>query len=134
MPAEVKRSARVAARIREELATVLGRDVRDPRVSGVVVARVEMPDDLRSARVYVRMLEGGDDAARRAEALTGLARASSMLRREVAQRVGLRHAPDLRFYYDEAQEKVNRIETLLAEIRRDDPGEKGTPKKPPPSS
>ena len=119
MPGEVKRAVRVAARVREVLATILTQEVRDPRISGVVVSRIEMPDDLRSARVYVRMLEGGDDEERRKEALTGLARASGMLRREVGQRVGLKFAPEMRFYYDAAQEKVNRIEELLEEVRRE---------------
>jgi ribosome-binding factor A len=116
--AEVKRSVRVAARVQEELASLIAREARDPRLAGVVVSRVEMPDDLRSARVYVRLLEGGE--ARRDEALAGLARASGMLRREVTGRVGLKFAPDLRFYYDSAQEKVARIEELLEEVRREE--------------
>ena len=119
MPAEVKRSVRVAARLREELANLIAQDARDPRLAGVLVSRVEMPDDLRLARVYVRMLEGGDDPARRKEAMTGLARASGMLRREVGNRVGLRYAPELRFYYDAGQERVDRIEQLLEEVKRE---------------
>jgi ribosome-binding factor A len=118
MPAEVKRATRVATRLKEELATLLVTEVRDPRLAGVLVTRVEMPDDLRGARVYVRLLEGGDEA-RQKEALTGLGRASGMLRREVAERVGLKFAPELRFYYDAAQEKVDRIESLLDEVRRE---------------
>src|SRR5262245_44474388 len=116
--AEVKRAVRVAARVQEELAELIAHEARDPRLSGVVVSRVEMPDDLRSARVYIRLLEGGD--ARKKEALTGLGRASGMLRRELTARVGLKFAPDLRFYYDEAQEKLQRIEELLEEVRRED--------------
>lgn len=116
---EVKRATRVAVRVREELASILSRDARDPRVVGVVVARVEMSDDLRSARVYVRMLEGGEDEARRKDALAGLARASGMLRREIAQRMKLRVAPEIRFYYDAAQEKIDRIESLLEDVRRE---------------
>jgi ribosome-binding factor A len=117
--AEVKRAVRVAARVREELATLLTTEVRDPRLAGVVVSRVTISDDLRSARVYVRFLAGNADEAHRKEALTGLARAASMLRREVTQRVGLRFAPEMRFYYDAAQEKVDRIEELLEEVRRE---------------
>src|SRR6478672_9526502 len=98
---------------------LLTTEVRDPRITGVVVSRVLMSDDLRSARVYVRFLQGGDDEAKRKEVLTGLARASSMLRREVTQRVGLRAAPELRFYYDAGQERVDRIELLLDEVRRE---------------
>ena len=48
VPSEVKRSVRVAERVRQELAWLITRDVRDPRVAGVTVARVEMPDDLRN--------------------------------------------------------------------------------------
>jgi ribosome-binding factor A len=114
---EVKRAVRVAARLQEELAELIGHEARDPRLSGVVVSRVEMPDDLRSARVYVRLLEGG---ANKKEALAGLARAAGMLRREVTGRLGLKFAPDLRFYYDEAQEKIARIEELLEEVRREE--------------
>ncbi len=118
MPAEVKRAVRVAARVKTELAQLLVTDVRDPRLAGVLVSRVEMPDDLRGARVYVRLLEGGDKA-RREEALKGLERAAGMLRREIGTRVGLRFAPELRFYYDVTQEKVDRIEILLDEVRRE---------------
>jgi ribosome-binding factor A len=118
--AEVKRAVRVAVRVQEELAKLLSLEARDPRLAGVVVSNVRMSDDLRSARVYVRFLEGGNDETKRKAVLAGLARASSMLRREVVQRVGLRFAPELRFYYDTAQEKVNRIEELLEEVKRDE--------------
>ena len=117
MPEDVKRSQRVAGRLREELAWMIERDVRDPRVRGVIVSRVEMPDDLRLARVFVRFLEGGGDEERRKEALTGLARAAGMLRRTAASRMGLRYAPELKFAYDEAQDDRDRIEELLHEVK-----------------
>jgi ribosome-binding factor A len=75
-----------------------------------------MSNDLRSARVLVRALEAGDDPARRDTLLAALGRASGMLRREVTQRLGLRHAPELRFVYDDGQDNVSRVEQLLAEI------------------
>jgi ribosome-binding factor A len=112
--AEVKRAARVAERIREELAWLLTREVRDPGARGVIVSRVEATDDLKTARVYVRTLEGNPPT----EALGALKRASPMLRREVTKRVGLRFAPELRFFYDEGQDAVTRIEELLEEVKR----------------
>ena len=115
-PRTVKRSVRVSGRIRAELSTALVRTVRDPRVSGVTITRVDMPDDLRSVRVYVRLLEGGEDAARREAAIEGLERASGLLRREVTKGVGLRFAPTFEFFYDEGQDKATRIEQLLAEV------------------
>jgi ribosome-binding factor A len=76
-----------------------------------------MAKDLRSARIRVRLLEGGDDPARRRALLEALGRAAGMLRREVTQRLGLRSAPLLRFVYDEGPEDATRVEQLLAEIQ-----------------
>jgi ribosome-binding factor A len=113
----VKRATRVAGRVREELASLLSQRVRDPRAAGVTITRVEMPDDLRRARVFFRLLEGGDDEARRDEATKGLGRAAGMLRAEVTKKVGLRYAPELVFEYDAGQEARDRMDRLFEEIR-----------------
>ncbi len=120
MAGEIKRATRVAERLREELAFLLTREVKDPRIKHVLISRVEMPDDLKAARVYVRLLEGGEAPERRKEALLGLTRAASMIRREVAKRMSLRFAPELRFYYDEGMDKVERIEQLLEEVKQEE--------------
>jgi ribosome-binding factor A len=113
------RVLRIAQGVREELASLLADEVRDPGAAGAVVTRVEMAGDLRSARVQVRLLEGGDDPSRRKRLLASLTRAGGMLRREVGQRLGLRFAPELRFFYDEGGDNASRIEELLAEIAAD---------------
>jgi ribosome-binding factor A len=110
------RVLRVAEGVREELASLLADEVRDPGAVGAVVTRVEMTNDLKSGRVYVRLLEGGDDKTRREAVVEALGRASGMLRREVTQRLSLRFAPQLRFFYDEGLDRTMRIEELLAEI------------------
>ena len=110
------RVLRIAQGVREELASLLGGEVRDPGAEGAVVTRVEMAGDLRSARVQVRLLAGGDDPARRKRLLASLTRAAGMLRREVGQRLGLRFAPELRFFYDDGSDNASRVEELLAEI------------------
>ncbi len=125
MPTDVKRALRVSARLARELAWLLAREVRDPGAANVTVTRVEMPDDLRSARVYVRLLEGGDDAARRKQALAGLRRASGMLRKDAARRMGLRYAPELRFFYDEAPDHTTRIQLLLDELHAEETARRG---------
>jgi ribosome-binding factor A len=119
---EVKRSARVAGRLREELASAF-RELRDPRVAGAAVSRVEMTDDLQLAKVYVRRLErdAGDEAAIKAM-LKGLEAASGRLRREVSRTLGLRYAPTLKFFYDEAPDAIDRVEEILKEIKRGDGG------------
>jgi len=127
MSGDVKRSVRVGERLREELAVQL-RELRDPRVAGALVSRVEMTDDLQLGKVYVRIEpQAGDDAssfappdeAARRQLLRGLSAAAPRLRREVSRALGLRYAPDLRFFYDEAPDAQNRIEELLQEIKRE---------------
>jgi ribosome-binding factor A len=110
------RARRVGEALHEQLASLLADDVKDPGVAGAIVMRVEMSNDLRTARVSVRLLEGGSDTGRRRVLVDGLGRASGMLRRELTQRLGLRFAPELRFSYDDGLDTRARIETLLLEI------------------
>jgi len=114
------RSSRVASRIREELAALL-REMSDPRIAGVLISRVEVSDDLQTAKIFVRHELGatGDAGARKA-LLGGLDAASGRLRREVARAVALRRAPTLRFVYDTGQDSAYRVEELLQEIRAED--------------
>jgi len=117
MPSEHDtRVRRVEKGVHEELADLLAGEVKDPGAAGAVVTRVEMTNDLRSARVHVRLLEHGEDPERRRSVLAALGRASGLLRREVTHRLGLRHAPELRFLYDDGLDNSTRVEQLLAEI------------------
>src|SRR5579871_5997544 len=106
--AGVKRSVRVAGRLQEELSAAL-RDLRDPRLEGVLVSRVEVTDDLQSARVYVRREQGGDEAAVKGS-LKALGASAGRLRRTAGQALGLRYVPELRFFYDTSLDAVTRIE------------------------
>jgi ribosome-binding factor A len=119
---DLKRAPRVAERMREEIASVVGTELGDPRVRGVIISRVELTDDLAFARVFFRLLEGGilTDAvakARRKDAQEGLDRAAGLLRREVVDRLAMRHAPELRFAYDEGVDASQRVEELLYDIK-----------------
>jgi ribosome-binding factor A len=114
--AENTRARRVAESVRKEIASLLATGVRDPRAAGAVVTRVEMTGDLRSARVVVRLLAGGEDVRRRSVLVAALRRASGLMRREIGQRLGLRHVPELRFVYDDGSDNLNEVERLLDEI------------------
>lgn len=113
--AEVKRAVRVAARVQQELAELLQRKVKDPRVVGVVISRVAMTDDLRLVRVKFRLLESNADE-RRDEALAGLRKATPLLRRELTRAAGLRVAPEITFFHDDGIDDVLNVERLLHEI------------------
>jgi ribosome-binding factor A len=120
MPGDVKRSSRVGALLAKELASLLARDINDPRAAFVSITRVKLSDDLLTARVFVRLVKDGDKKERRQEALKGLARASGVLRKEASRRLGLRRTPELKFEYDEGQDDMTRIETLLEEVRAEE--------------
>ena len=111
-----KRSVRVGEQLKVALADLLAREVSDPRLAGVVVTRVELTDDLGLLTAHVRMLSGGDDEKIRTATLRALERASGMLKRELAARVKTRIVPNLRFFYDEGQDRQTRVESLLREI------------------
>ncbi len=110
------RVRRVGEAVREELSLLLSGEVKDPGAAGAIVTRVEMSADLRGARVHIRLLEGGTDEGRRREVVGALGRAAGMLRREITRRLGLRYAPELRFFYDDGLDGTLRVEEILAEI------------------
>lgn len=113
--AQGTRSRRVAERVRTELSTLLTRSVRDPGLLGVTVTDVRMTADLQLARVYYTLLDGSD----RRSAARGLRRAQPYLRREIGQRLQLRRVPEMRFLYDDAAERQDRIALLFEDIERE---------------
>jgi ribosome-binding factor A len=119
-PGASQRQLRVGELVRHALADMLSRgDVHDPVLEGhmITVPEVRMTADLRLATVYVMPL-GGRDAD---EVLDALDRNKRYLRGEIAHRVNLKFAPDLRFRIDERFDEAERIEKLLRtpEVRRD---------------
>ena len=79
--------------------------------------------DLRLAKVYVRLLSLDADAAQKTAVLRGLERAKGFLRRELGQRLKLRFAPELRFYWDESIDRGAEMEALLREIKQSERGD-----------
>jgi ribosome-binding factor A len=119
-----QRQLRVGEVIRHALAEILQRgEVHDPALEGVVVTvpEVRMTPDLRLATVFVMPLGGkGID-----EILPALDRNKKFLRGEVAHRVNLRYAPDLRLALDASFDEGARIDALLRspDVKRDLPDE-----------
>jgi ribosome-binding factor A len=100
--------------MRMKLAHVLQREVRDPRVAGVHVTRVELAKDLSRARVFWRTMPGGASEER---ARIGLAQAAGLLRSRVGGSLRVRHVPELVFELDRELENESRLESLLAGAR-----------------
>lgn len=107
------RTERVGEQVRAELSTLLARAVRDPDAVGITVTHVHMTKDLNQARVYYTIPNG---TRVRREAERALRRARSFLRRQLGQRLHLRHVPELTFIYDDTVEQQDRIARLFDEI------------------
>jgi ribosome-binding factor A len=122
MKKESRRSQRVALLVREELSRLVLTVAHDPDLHKVTITDVEMPPDLKSARIYFSCLGEETDRALATEALE---RASGYLRREVTRRCGLRYAPELHFSLDRTLERGARIEELLAQVRAAAPPPEG---------
>ena len=113
MKHETRRSQRVADLVRSELSLLVLTEAHDPELRKVTITDVEMPPDLRSAKVFFSCLGGDEERAKAADALR---RAAGYLRREVAQRCRLRYAPELHFASDHSLERGARIEELLQQV------------------
>jgi len=99
------------------LSQLLAREVHDPGVGFITLTTVKMSPDLQLARVYYTTM---GDAKARAETSKALGRATAFLRRQVAQRLRLRRAPELQFFYDESVAHTDRIEQILQEIKAEE--------------
>jgi ribosome-binding factor A len=115
-----QRQLRVGELIRHELAAMLSRgDVHDPVIEAhmITIPEVHMSPDLRLATIYVMPLGGRDEQA----VIAALDRNKRYVRGEIARRVNLKFAPDIRFRLDDRFDEAERIAKLLQtpEVKRD---------------
>jgi ribosome-binding factor A len=115
-----QRQLRAGELVRHALAEILSRGaVHDPVIEAhlITVPEVRMTADLRLATIYIMPLGGRDSGA----VLDALERNKRYLRGEIARRVNMKFAPEIRFRIDERFEEAERIEKLLRspEVARD---------------
>ena len=103
--------------MREEIATFLANEIKDPRILGLVtVTGVEVTRDLRHAKVFVSVLGSEEEREATFEGLAGVA---PHLRGRVGRALRLRAAPEIEFRNDESVAHAAHIEQLLAQVRRE---------------
>ncbi len=107
------RPTRVAELLQSEIADLLLRQLKDPRLSMATISRVDVSPDLREARVYVSRV--GDENEQK-EAMEGFARAVGFIRSQLGKRVRLRYTPNLTFILDTAIADGVRISRLLHDL------------------
>lgn len=104
------RLARVAEAVRDVIAELLLREIKDPRIGMISLTRVEVSPDLKHARVY---FSGVGDAAAHERSLRGLRSASGFIKAQLTRRLRLRYAPELTFIFDPGLEMAERLAGLL---------------------
>jgi ribosome-binding factor A len=113
MSKEYARKQRLAKLLKEEIARLLQREVKDVRVGTVLISDVDVTRDMKYATVYVQV-PGDED--RKKQALEGLASAAGFMRSRLGRELRVRRAPELRFEVDRTQERAMRIHELLSEV------------------
>ena len=109
------RVERVNSLIRQELMELLRREIKDPRLSGMIsITAVDTAPDLKFARVFVSSLGG---VAEKDGVLAGLNRAAGFLRSELTHKLDLRVAPELDFRWDDSIEHGAHILELLDRVK-----------------
>ncbi|MDA1128045.1 MAG: 30S ribosome-binding factor RbfA [Chloroflexi bacterium] len=114
-----RRTDRINEQLREEISTLLAREINDPRLNGLIsITRVVSSSDLRSAKVYISVM--GKQEAKK-EALAGIQSAATFLRRGLRDRINMRHTPFLTYELDESLEEAAQILRVMNQIKSDDP-------------
>jgi ribosome-binding factor A len=110
---------RIEQTIRQTVAALLMRKVKDPRVSDVSIVRVEVSRDYSVAKIYFNLI-GGSEPERIAEAEKGLASSRGFMRMHVKKHLRLRVIPELVFRYDASLDRAMHLEEVIERIHEED--------------
>ncbi|MCV0403465.1 MAG: 30S ribosome-binding factor RbfA [Chloroflexi bacterium] len=108
-----QRTDRLDSQIRAELAELMQREMKDPRIGFATITRVETARDLGSAKVWVSIMGSEEERQQTMKALTD---AAPWMRRQLGDRLTLRHIPQLIVKHDDSIEAGDRVLKLLREI------------------
>ena len=115
---EFKRSDRIADQLHKEIADIVFRRVKDPRLANLTVSGVNVTPDLQHARVFYCIMGGAAEESVKKNAAAGLDKARGFIRQELGRRLHLRYIPQLDFEYDTSFEYGDKIERLLRELHK----------------
>ncbi|MBB1320353.1 MULTISPECIES: 30S ribosome-binding factor RbfA [Shewanella] len=114
MAKEFSRTRRIAQQLQQELAMVLQRDMKDPRIGFITVNDVDVSRDLSYAKVFVTFFE--EDTELVQQKIDALTVAAPYVRTLVAGRMKLRVMPELRFIYDSSLVEGMRMSNLVTQV------------------
>jgi ribosome-binding factor A len=120
MPAEFNRTQRLGEQIKRDLALLIQRELKDPRIGMVTLNFVDLSKDLSYADVNITVLVADDSDEKIIESLTILNEASTFLRMELGRALKVRKVPHLRFHYDDSLKRGARINALIHQALQSD--------------
>lgn len=110
------RNERVRKTLMKEIADILQKEIRDPRISGVVsILDVEVSHDNSYAKVYYSVFGNEEQKEKTIEAMT---QNTPKIRYEIGKRIRLRLTPELRFIYDDSIERGSKVSEIIDKISR----------------
>ncbi len=112
---EGKRSERVADLIQREVAEMLVKSIKDPRIGFVTITKVTVSEDCRFAKVYFSV---AGTLAERESSGKGLDSAKGYVRKELGRRLRLRYTPEIVFQFDPSIEYAIHMEEVIRNIHR----------------
>lgn len=120
MARDFKRTDRIGDQIQRDLAQIIHREIKDPRLGMVTINHIKVAKDLGYADVYVTVLPlgGKDELEATKESLEVLKNAAGFLRSELSRGIKLRVIPQLRFHYDASVERGRQLASLIEQARR----------------
>lgn len=107
---------RISSNIMKEISYILETEVKDKNIKFVTITDCKVTNDLSFAKVYYRILND----SYREETSKALKNASSFIRKQLSDRIDIRHIPEIIFVYDESIDYGNKIEKIIEEIHNDD--------------
>lgn len=113
---DTRRIDRLGDLLREEISSLIIREIKDPRIGLVTITDVEVSRDIRTAKVFYAV--GGDPAARR-ETQRGLESAVGFIRSALAHNLTLKRVPELTFIYDKSLDYGQKIDRILEELKEE---------------
>ena len=119
MSSTTHRHERVGEEIAHEINAMLAGELKDPRLEGSVIAsEVRVQPDMKHARVFISVKGTTEEQT---DAIKALEHAAGFIRHELVERLQLRRLPELHFALDWSEERVERIEQLLREVKQEEP-------------
>lgn len=110
------KTQRIASNIVKEISYILALEVKDSDIKFVTVNDCKLAPDLSFAKIYITIF----DKEKKEQTLKALKDASGFIRKQLSERIDIRHTPELEFVYDDSIEYGKKIENIITEIHNKD--------------